>query len=241
MPIFISWVIVHSCVFFLFSHIILNHIFSFCIFEWSIIVISSGYIDDVIQAEFSQILIERYLNEVIFLFDIFHVVSNIIIFYKRSKVVGIELVVLVHFWLWFLWFFNNFYNITTDLVLSVGVYMCVENSQTVNIANVWRNPSQIFNLFLVGNTFLEDCLAFTFKFSKKIENKLIQIFYCQFRILTELFFIMFNNVLGLHIQLVYLCTLQEITELWFFLLGIELIFCGILTGWDKYDSLIERH
>lgn len=148
---------------------------------------------------------------------------------------------LVDYCFWFLWFFNNFHHVATDLIFSVGVYMCIENCQTVNIANIWRNPSQILDLFLVGNTFLEDCLAFTFKLTKKIENKFIQIFYCQFRILTELFFIMFDNVLGLHIQFVYLCTLQEITELWFFLLGIKLIFCGILAWWDKHDSLIERH
>lgn len=64
-----------------------------------------------------------------------------------------------------------------DLVLLIGVDVRVEDCETIEVADVGRNPSQVFNLLLVGNALLKDGFSLAFELAEHEEHELIQVLY----------------------------------------------------------------
>jgi hypothetical protein len=135
----------------------------------------------------------------------------------------------------------DFNHVTHIFVLLIGIYMCVEYGKTINIADIWRNSTQIFNLLLIWNPFLENVLSLALQLAEHIEDEIVQISNCQFGFLAQLLDVVLYDILCLHIQLVYMCPLEVVAKLRFFLRGIKFIFGWILTGRHKDNGLVQSH
>lgn len=94
--------------------------------------------------------------------------------------------------------------ISSKFVFTVGIDIAIEDSQTVNVANVGGNLSQSLDLFLVGNSFLEYSLTLTLQLAEHVQDKLLEILYLQLSLLAQLFNVVLYNILSLHIHLVHL-------------------------------------
>ncbi len=98
--------------------------------------------------------------------------------------------------------------ISSKFVFTVGIDIAIEDSQTVNVANVGGNLPQSLDFFLIGNSFLEYSLTLTLQLAEHVQDKLLEILYLQLSLLAQLFDVVLNNVLSLHVHLVDLSVSQ---------------------------------
>ena len=133
----------------------------------------------------------------------------------------------------------NLKEIIDHFILSVWVDVSVKHRQTVDVPDRCGNLPKRLNLFLIGEALLEDCLALAFQPPEEEENKLLQVFYLEFRLVTQFVNIMFDDVLRLHVHLVQLVVLEEVAESRLCLLDVELVFSRVLPGRNKNYRLVE--
>lgn len=133
----------------------------------------------------------------------------------------------------------NLKEIIDHFILSVWVDVSVKYRQTVDVPDRCGNLPKRLNLFLIGEALLEDCLALAFQPPEEEENKLLQVFYLEFRLVTQFVNIMFDDVLRLHVHLVQLVVLEEVAESRLCLLDVELVFSRVLPGRNKNYRLVE--
>lgn len=126
-----------------------------------------------------------------------------------------------------------------NLIFSVGVYVCVEDCQTVNVSDRARDFSQTVNVLFVHNTLLKDCFSLTFQSPEEKKHEFFQVLDLQFRLFAQLTYIVLYYVLSLHIHLVELIVFKKISKSRFFLLNVKLIFPRILSWRNKNDGLVE--
>ena len=115
-----------------------------------------------------------------------------------------------------------------EFVLFIGVDMGVKNCQRVNESNIGRNLTQTIYFLLIRHPIFKHILPLTFQLTKQVHHELIQILYLQLRLRAQLLDIVLDDVLRVHVELVYLGPGEQVRKVGLFFSEIEVILGWIL-------------